>query len=262
MGVPTQALPEARAAGGSIRALVRGSTVVVTTTFFYALLLAGRLLGARDAWTQGVFQACAKAVLRILGVRVHVEGAPPAAPYLLVSNHLSYLDVLVLAAVARPVFISRADVAGWPLVGRLTRSVGTILVNRELKRDVARVAIEIEDRLRRGLGVVLFAEGTSTDGSDVLPFKASLLEPVARAGFPAHYASLAYTTPDDAPPARDAVCWWGDMEFGPHVRSLLGIRRIDAHVTFGNEPIASTDRRVLAEELWQAVRRQHRPLSR
>jgi 1-acyl-sn-glycerol-3-phosphate acyltransferase len=262
MEMPTEALPEVRPAGLSLRALARGAALVVTTALFYATLLTGRLLGGRDGWTQGMFHAWARTVLRILGARLHVEGEPPAPPYLLVSNHLSYLDVLVLAAVARPVFISRADVADWPFAGRLAKSVGTIFVNRDLKRDLTRVAADIENRLRRGLGVVLFAEGTSTDGADVLPFKASLLEPVARAGRPAHYASLAYETPDDAPPARDAVCWWGDMEFGPHLRGLLGLRRIDAYVTFGNEPVVSTDRRVLAEELWQAVRRQHRPASR
>ena len=262
MDTPTHALPEVRPVGGSVRALARGATLVVTTAFFYALLLVGRLLGGGDAWTQRMFHAWARTLLRILGVRLHVQGTPPVPPFLLVSNHLSYLDVLVLAAIARPVFISRGDVADWPFAGRLARSVGTIFVNRDLKRDLTRVAADIEDRLGRSLGVVLFAEGTSTDGTDVLPFKPSLLEPVARAGRPAHYASLAYETPDDGPPARDAVCWWGDMEFGPHLRGLLGIRRIDARVTFGNEPIASSDRRVLAEELWQAVRRQHRPLSR
>ena len=260
----THALDDARPVrhGGPVRAIVRGSAVVVTTAFFYALLVTGRVFGGKDPWTQGMFRAWARALLRILGVRLHVVGAPPPTPYLLVSNHLSYLDVLVLAAVARPVFISRSDVKDWPFVGRLTKSVGTILIDRGLKTDVARVTKEIEDRLGRGLGVVLFAEGTSTDGTDVLPFKSSLLAPVSRAGRPAHYASLAYETPEGAPPARDAVCWWGDMEFGPHLRGLLALPRIDAHVTFGHEPITSPDRRALAEELWQAVRKQHRPPSR
>jgi 1-acyl-sn-glycerol-3-phosphate acyltransferase len=264
MGLPTHALAQTRSTGWSVsvRALARGMTLVATTIVFYAILWTGRAAGGGDAWTQRVFRAWARALLRILGVRLHVEGTPPSPPFLLVSNHLSYLDVLVLAAIARPVFVSRADVADWPFAGRLAKSVGTIFVNRDLKRDLTRVAADIEDRLGRGLGVVLFAEGTSTDGTDVLPFKPSLLEPVARAARPAHYASLAYETPHDAPPARDAVCWWGEMEFAPHLRGLLGIRRIDAHVTFGNEPIASTDRRVLAEELWQAVRRQHRTPSR
>jgi 1-acyl-sn-glycerol-3-phosphate acyltransferase len=268
MDAPTQTLDAGRSlrGGGAVRASARGISLVLSTSVFYAILLAGRLparlAGSADAWTQGVFSAWARTVLRILGLRLRVRGTPPVPPFMLVSNHLSYIDVLVLAAIARPVFIARSDVSRWPLVGRLAASVATIFVDRGLKRDLPRVAAAIEDRLGRGLGVVLFAEGTSTDGADVLPFKPSLLAPASRTGRPTHYASLSYEASDDAPPARLSVCWWGDMEFWPHLLGLLRIRRIDACVTFGHEPIASTDRRILAEELWQAVRRQYRPLSR
>ena len=266
MGAPAQTLGDTGPlrAGCSLRAGFRAAQLVAATVFFYALLGAGRiparaLEGSADGWTQWTFGAWARTVLRVLRVRLHIVGAPPAPPFLLVSNHLSYLDVLVFAAVVRPVFIARSDVADWSFIGRLTRAVGTIFVDRALKRDLPRVAGAVEDRLRRGLGVILFAEGTSTDGSDVLPFKPSLLEPASRAGIETHYASLAYDTPADAPPARLAVCWWGDMDFGPHLRSLLRVRRVEARVTFGPRPIASADRKVLAEELWQAIRRQHRP---
>jgi 1-acyl-sn-glycerol-3-phosphate acyltransferase len=269
MGAPAQTLGGTRPLrdGGAVRAAARAILLAVATFVSYALLQAGRpparaIKGSGDAWTQRVFSAWARVLLRILGVRLRVDGAPPIPPFFLVSNHLGYLDVLVFAAVARPVFISRSDVAGWPFVGRLVRGVGTIFVDRGLKRDLPRAAGDVEDRLRRGLGVILFAEGTSTDGSDVLPFRPSLLEPASRAGLPVHYASISYDTPPGAPPARLAVCWWGEMDFGPHLRGLLRVPRIEARVTFGSGPKASADRRVLAAELWQAVRRHHRPPSR
>ncbi len=113
----------------------------------------------------------------------------------------------------------------------------------------------IDQALGEGQGVVLFAEGTSTRGDTVLPFKSSLLEQAARASFPVSYAALGYRTGEGEPPAHLSVCWWGEMTFMKHVIALLHLSQIQATVTFGAEPIQANDRKVLAERLWVCSQR-------
>jgi 1-acyl-sn-glycerol-3-phosphate acyltransferase len=187
-------------------------------------------------------------------LEVTVRGAPPKPPFLLVSNHLSYVDVLVFASLLKCAFVARGDVANWPVIGSLCRGAATIFVDRDKRKDVARVNGLIGQAIGDGRGIVLFAEGTSTRGDAVLPFKSSLLEQAARADFAVSYAALGYRTREGEPPADLAVCWWGDMTFVKHVVSLLYLSEIKATVAFGAEPIRADDRKVLADRLWSAVR--------
>jgi 1-acyl-sn-glycerol-3-phosphate acyltransferase len=173
----------------------------------------------------------------------------------LVSNHLSYVDVLVFASQLNCLFVAKKDVESWPIVGALCRSVGTIFINRSNRRDLARVNGEIAQALEDGRGVILFAEGTSTKGSSVLPFRSSLLEAAVIQGFPVSYAAVSYRVLADDPPASLSVCWWGDMTFGSHFAELLRLRRIEATVSFGSTEIRAGDRKVLAERLWFEVNR-------
>ncbi|HKX45760.1 MAG TPA: 1-acyl-sn-glycerol-3-phosphate acyltransferase, partial [Planctomycetota bacterium] len=115
--------------------------------------------------------------------------------------------------------------------------------------------------LARGHTVVLFPEGTSSRGVEVLPFRPSLLEPAAGGGFPVVPAAVSYRTPAGAPPASRAVCWWGDMTFAGHFVRLLGLPGFDARVAFGSEAPREPDRKVLADNLWQAVRAQFEPVA-
>jgi 1-acyl-sn-glycerol-3-phosphate acyltransferase len=144
-------------------------------------------------------------------------------------------------------------------MGTITRWAGTIFIDRSIKRDIPRVLAQIEQRLTRHLGVVVFPEGTSSPGAEVRRFLPSLLQIPAQAGYPVSYASLAYRTPAGENPAHLAVCWWGDMTFFKHFYELLGVRRFDASVTFGEQPISSSDRKQLAEQLHRAVSDQFVP---
>ena len=101
--------------------------------------------------------------------------------------------------------------------------------------------------------MILFPEGTSTDGRQVCPLKPALLEVAARQGYPVHYARVSYRTPSDAPPAHLAVCWWGDMEFGSHFVELCRLPGFQATVTFGAYPIVERDRKALAQKLHRAL---------
>ena len=203
----------------------------------------------RDRGTRlraALFRRWCRGAARIVGLRIDVAGVPPLGPFFLVANHLSYLDVIVLGATVRATFVAKADVAAWPLIGWLGRAVDTTFIDRTRKRDLLRVLPLLEERLRAGGGVVVFPEGTTCDGSRVLPFRSPLFAAAVRSGAPAYVATLTYETPHDAPHPSDAVCWWGDAEFLPHLLGLLRLEESTARVTFGRHPIADTERKRLA----------------
>jgi 1-acyl-sn-glycerol-3-phosphate acyltransferase len=242
------------------------SLVAVWTASWCAIWGPGALVtlaipGRRGPWRTWCFQRWAAGILAILRVRVVTEGYPPSqGPFVLVANHLSYLDIMVLASRVRATFVAKREVRSWPVWGILARAVGTIFVDRDRARDTLRVADVIHGTLNQNDGVVIFPEGTSTMGSTVAPFRSSLLAAATRAALPVHYASLSYRTGRDDPPAHLAVCWWGDMEFLPHFRVLCGLDRIEAHVRFGREPVGPAGRKELAEALHRAVTRDFIPV--
>lgn len=245
-----------RALGRSLRALARTVALSAFTLGIYVVVQAGSLvLGGRQRcrWRRFVLGVWSRGCLRLLGGRVSWEGEPPAAPFLLVANHLSYLDIVVLGSRLPAIFVAKVEVADWPLIGPLVRAGGTIFLDRGRKRDLPRALGAIEDALARGAGVILFPEGTSSDGSTVLPFRSSLLELPARRAIPIHTAALAYRTPCGESPAALAVCWWGGMELPQHLWGLLQIPRVEAVVRLGREPVTATDRKQLALRLRRDV---------
>jgi len=242
--------------GGLWRVPLRLTALGAWTTTCYLSMATGLLVrreataksDLRRAWTH----RWGRGVCRILGIRFSVEGTPPSGT-LLVSNHLGYLDIPVLATHVRTLFLSKAEVANWPLMGFFARQAGTLFVQRERKRDLPQVAAQIAQELGSGGAVVLFPEGTSGAGDSVLPFRASLLDPPARGDLPVSYARLTYSTPPGYPAAGKCVCWWGDMSFGGHFLGLLRLPYVHAEVRFGPEPLSHSDRKVLALQLWKAV---------
>jgi 1-acyl-sn-glycerol-3-phosphate acyltransferase len=196
----------------------------------------------------------------IMGMRIVTIGKPPQSPFFLVSNHLSYVDIIAYAASLGCVFISRGDVADWPGIGLFARGVGTIFINREKLQDIPRVIREINHALDEGLGVVLFPEGVSGAGDRVLPFHPSLLEPAAKANYPVSFASISYRTEPHETPAYLAINWWDDVTFAQHARELLKLSRFEAFITFGSHAIRSDDRKALSRSLWSAVNDQFTPM--
>ena len=167
----------------ALLSLVTGVFFAILWTVF-ALLLPAPCL--RRPARNVIFRVWARLCLRVIGGRLRVEGSPPRAPFLLVCNHLSYVDIPVLAACTDAWFVAKMEIRAWPLVGVLCRSVGTIFIDRKLTRDVLRVNELVEDVLRRGYGVVIFPEGTSTQGFEVGRFRTSLLDYPARNGMQVH----------------------------------------------------------------------------
>lgn len=197
---------------------------------------------ARALWLQ---QACRR-VLRILSVDIKTRGPIPLHG-LLVSNHLSYLDILVLSSVTPAVFVSKSEVKSWPVFGWFARMSGTLFVERGRRSDVTRLNNELSQALDRGALVVLFPEGTSSDGQAVLPFKSSLLEPITQLAHPLTLGCLGYSLPDGRP--GEEVCYWGDMTLVPHLVNLLSKRCVNVTVAFTRfgQPVAC--RKTLARHL-------------
>ncbi len=213
------------------------------------------------AWRNWSFRTWARTVIRLLNIRVATNNAGPNAPFLLVSNHLSYIDIVVLASQLDCTFIAKSEVAAWPIVGRLGALMNTIFIDRNRKKDVIGATHQIHNLIDAGLGVVLFAEGTSTSGQQVSPFKSATLELAARRQIPVHYASISYATKTEETSADQSVCWWGDMTFPDHFFRLLQLSGFEAALTFGPEPMVDHDRHVLAAKLWHAVKAQFVPVA-
>lgn len=197
-------------------------------------------------------------VARIFGMKIRVHGPPPQAPFFLVTNHISYTDILLLCAVSPAWFISKAEVAKWPGIGALTRSANTLFLDRETRRDVHRMNQLIAGLVRDGGGVGFYPEGTTSDGTEILPFKPSLLQPAVELGMPVHVGAIAYETDPGEPPAEEIVAWIGDAAFTPHAKRLLSSRGFTARVLFSEETVQAPNRKALAQKSRALLLRLHR----
>jgi 1-acyl-sn-glycerol-3-phosphate acyltransferase len=184
-----------------------------------------------------------------MGVRLESRGRRPAQG-LICSNHLSYLDIAVYAASTPCIFVSRVEVRRWPLFGFFACAGGTLFIDRQSRASTDEVAQQIAAVLETGVPVLLFPEGTSTDGSAVQRFHPSLLEPAVRAQREITAAAVGYRAPHLP---EKAVCWYGDMSFLPHLLRILTYTGITAEVEFYPDPVAYPDRKAAALELREKV---------
>lgn len=210
-------------------------------------------------------------VCKLLGVRVKVEGELHRdAPVLLIANHASWLDIPVISAAAPVSFVAKSEVASWPFVSWLAKLQQTVFVDRTRRTTVGDTANEMIERLARGDNIVLFPEGTSSDGARVLPFKTSLLAAAkptrAAGGTEASTAvvqtlAIAYTRLHGLPidlKDRHIVGWYGDMELPKHLWSLLEAMPLEVTVRLG-PPVpleAFNDRKDLARHGESRVRQE------
>ncbi len=244
-----------------IRASIRFSLFVVSTIGLYAFwFVLAFFIPNKQYWRQIIMGSWARSFAWISGMELEVIGRPPEPPFLLVGNHVGYIDICSVRAVATGVFVAKHDIADWPLAGRMITDMGNIFINRSLKRDIPRAAAGVEERLNGGEGVIIFPEGTSTKGDEVLPFNSSFLDFAARTDMPVSYVSISYRTAPGEPPASESIAWWDDTPFLKHMLNLFAVRRFTCTLTFGDTTVASPNRKHLATELTTRVRERFIPM--
>jgi 1-acyl-sn-glycerol-3-phosphate acyltransferase len=225
------------------------------------------LLRTSDRWARRFPHWYHRKVCRILGIKLEINGAVAAdAPVLLVCNHTSWLDIPVLSALAPVSFVAKREVGGWPFVSSLARLQRSVFIDRTRRQATGEAASEIMGRLTRGDAIVLFAEGTSSDGNRVLPFKTSLFGAVTgEAASPAsrpvvQTAAVVYTRVCGVPVSRaerPRIGWYGDMEMVSHAWGVLRSGPLTATIEVGPPMPLETfrDRKDLALKSEHAVRK-------
>ena len=248
---------------GWLRALLRGAPIMVLLFAGLVLMLVIRLVErplfapARPV-TPWITVVVCRAVLRLMGLRLHVTGAQMRENGAEVANHTSWLDILVLNARKRVYFVAKSDVAGWPGINWLAKATGTVFIRRNRREAGAQVEV-FRDRLGAGHKLVFFPEGTSTDGRRVLPFKTTLFaaffEPTLQDTTQIQPVTVIY----HAPEGEDArfFGWWGEMDLAPSVLKVLAQAPqgcVELVYAPGLRVADYADRKALARALEAAVR--------
>jgi len=229
-------------------ALVAGMFLYGVITVSTIMPVSNCLLGRRASiFNEAIRRNWNRTVCRILNVRLTVSGEPSRNARLWVANHISWLDIIALGSQETMTFVAKHEVANWPVMGYLARRIGTLFVRRGDPEQSAAVAEQMTWQLRRGKRLMLFPEGTTTNGEKVLRFHSKLFQPAHLAQVQVQAIALTYrgTTREIAP-------FIGDDEFLPHLLRLLRHRCIDIHLHYCPPLPANVHRDVLA----QTTRRQ------
>lgn len=216
------------------------------------------LAGDWERWSptqrDATVQRWSQQALNILGITLHVEGEPAGpGPALVICNHVSWLDILVLNA-ARPCrFVSKADVQDWPLLGPLVAASGTLFIERTQRRDALRVVHRMTERLQAQDVLAVFPEGTTGDGAGVLPFHANLLQSAVVTDTPVWPMALRYVHGQSGAP-HAAPVYIGDTTLVASVWRTLSARHLHARVRCGlPDRVLGRDRRTWSDALRRDV---------
>ncbi len=251
---------------------MRGLRAFFVLAAFFAFTLPLMPLQLLFLWTGSRFARTFphwyhRQVCRIIGIRLHIDGSIARENgVLIISNHVSWLDITVLSAVAPVSFVAKQEVASWPFVSWLAKLQRSVFIDRTRRSEVTDKANEILERLQAGDHIVLFAEGTSSDGNGIVPFKTPLFAAAKPSGgaplggdICAQTLALTYTKLHGIPlcrRGRPVVAWYGDMDLASHAWKLLGLGPLDAEIRIGPPvPLDEfADRKALARYAEQQVR--------
>ncbi|WP_186420599.1 lysophospholipid acyltransferase family protein [Bosea sp. CS1GBMeth4] len=225
-------------------AVARLALIVFGTLVLIPPQLVAMRLGRPYYFTR-LFQ---KLVCRSFGVRIVMHGRPPAPGEsgLIVANHISWLDIPVIGTTGPLSFVAKAEVASWPVIGWLSKLQRTVFIDRMRRGATAGVASEMGRRLQDGQAVVLFAEGTTGDGTRILPLRSSLLGAAHEAlrgddeaevtVYPLCITYIGFHGLRGGRVERSALSWYGDTELAPHLQAMINSGAIDVELAWG-EPI-------------------------
>jgi len=250
--------------------MIRCFFVLLAFAALTLLLLPFQLIGIafKLRLQRGVPYIYHRILCALIGIRVREIGKrSPDSPLLILANHASWLDILVITSLTPAVFVAKKEVAGWPVFGWLAKLQRTVFIDRQRRHRTGAATQEIAERLNGGDAVVLFAEGTSSDGNRILPFRSALIGAVHHViGSSTHHErvtvqplSLAYVNLNGLPLGRafrSRVAWYGDADLIPHLIGVCAAGAVDVVVSWG-EPVSydmSADRKDIARVAEQAVR--------
>lgn len=251
--------------------MIRVAVVLIVLTLLFLILLPFQIIGIvfKTRLQRAVPHLFHHVLCKLIGVRIHEIGTRTREnPALILANHASWLDIPVIGAIAPVVFVAKSEVATWPVFGALAKLQRTVFIERERRHKTGEAAREMAERLRSGDAVLLFPEGTSSDGVRILPFRSALIGAVHHAiGDSTHHqqvtvqpVSLAYIGIGGVPigrALRDKVAWYGDADLLPHLLGVVAAGAVDVTVSWG-EPVAyniNADRKQIARDAEAAVRR-------
>jgi 1-acyl-sn-glycerol-3-phosphate acyltransferase len=195
----------------------------------------------------------AQQALGIMGVTLRTKGLPASGPVIRVANHISWLDILVMHAASHCRFVAKADISRWPLIGAMTTAAHSLYITRESSRDAMRVVHRMADALRQGDILAVFPEGTTGDGSALLPFHGNLLQAAITLDAPIQPVALKFV--DAMTGQRSfAPCYIGDDTLVGSLWRTLKASHIEAVVQYGElQHCAGMTRREWAADLRQKV---------
>ncbi len=245
---PESPLPLPRRLFRSARVAVHIAQGLATTAFVFPLV------GVPTK--QALIRRWCRLLLRMLSIEARIHGLPDAGlpgNLLIVANHISWLDIFVLNAMQPARFVAKSELRRWPLVGWLIAGVGTLFIERDRRRDTQRVNRHAAEVLARGDVIAIFPEGTTTDGTDVLPFHGSLLQPIVDAGGHVQPVAIRYRRPSGEHNAAPAYV--GETSFATSFWRVTGERSLVVEVHFAPPlPARARHRRELSRAAEAAIR--------
>jgi 1-acyl-sn-glycerol-3-phosphate acyltransferase len=239
---------------------LRAFIFVVTMIVAFLFVVPLQALARQRGWAiQNAIQTSfCRAICAIIGIRVQTQGRLPGShPRFVVTNHVSWTDIIALASVSPFVFLAKSEVSSWPVLGVLARLQGTVFVTRGSRKDIPQVNAELCSVLSRGQDLVVFPEGTSSDGTGVLTFRPAHFEALQQYSGEVSIIPGALLYTDGVTPID--VGWYGDMTFMPHLWSLMKRGGVTCRIFFDEASSAKgMNRKALAIETEARVRTLHR----
>lgn len=247
---------------------------MITSYLVFALI--GRILIPDAKLRRSFFlrnvHTYARAALKVIGIELTLENPAnmvEGRTYMILANHMSYIDAMVMAAIRPMAFVTSVEVRNTPVLGQICEFGGCLFVERRSKENILNEIGEIGVALQQSHSVVIFPEGTSTDGSKVLPFKRSLLVAAVQTRTPILPVVLQYEEIGDLDPQpvtvknRDKLCWYGTMSFAPHFYAMMALRRIRIRVKFLPEIPVTKDstRDTLVDAAYAAISENYQPIT-
>lgn len=250
---------------GFLKLLIRLPLLVLWTIGMFSLRLCARPLTliaepSEIRLRSLLFRVWGRGAIFLLGGRIRAVGPRPRAPFLLVSNHLSYVDIVGSAALLGSAFVAKSEIARWPVIGFCARHLQTLFINRDHRKDVIRVKDQVWNVFQDGYGLHIFAEGGISQNLQVQPFKPALFDAAVRNRVPVHYVAISYRTPEGTPPPSETVAWLAGKSLARHLLDLLAGHGFEAVFTFCEEPVQGDCRKTLADELTSKVRTLYSPV--